>query len=58
MLNDHRKAAEYRFLSQANNDLRGLFGMEDVANANPSWNLNAAAFNEPESYLGVYSMAP
>ena len=58
VLNDHKKAAEYRFLSPASNDLQSLFGKEHVADANPRWNLNSEAFRRSESYLGIYSTAP
>lgn len=58
VLNDHRKAVDYRFLSPASNDLQSLFGKEDVADANPRWNLNCEAFRRSESYFGVYSTAP
>ncbi|AXA84489.1 McrB [Lysobacter oculi] len=57
VLNDHRKAADHRFLSQPGNDLQALFGKEGVANSNPRWNINTKAFIEPESYLGIYSAA-
>ena len=57
VLNDHRKAADHRFLSQPGNDVQTLFGKEGVANSNPRWNLNMEAFIEPESYLGIYSAA-
>lgn len=56
VLNDHRKAADHRFLSQPGSDLQALFGKESAASSNPRWNLNTEAFIDPESYLGIYSL--
>ncbi|MCQ3000760.1 AAA family ATPase [Pseudomonas syringae] len=54
VLNDQRKAAENRFLIQPSQDLSDLFGDSvSVSLSNDRWELNPAAFERVEAYLGI-----
>ena len=54
VLNDHRKAPQYCFLSQANQIAESLFGAEvNLTAHNLPWSINSEAFERSEAYLGV-----
>jgi 5-methylcytosine-specific restriction protein B len=55
VLNDPRKAKAHQFLSQPAYDEHALFGKAGFANGS-RWQINAEAFEEPESYLGIYKL--
>nr|WP_285836041.1 AAA family ATPase [Larsenimonas suaedae] len=59
VLNDHRKPASDRFVTQAEHDLHTLFG--EAANL-PSqrviWRLNDGAFERREAYAGILKARP
>ncbi|MCC4585941.1 AAA family ATPase [Xanthomonas sp. NCPPB 1067] len=54
VLNDPRKAKARQFLSKLAHDERALFGKVGFGNGS-RWQINAEAFEEPESYLGIYT---
>ena len=54
VLNDHRKAPQYCFLSQATRIADSLFGAEVALPAhNFPWSVNEEAFERLEAYLGI-----
>ena len=54
VLNDHRKAAEHRFVRERAAGLEALFGAEvDVPRGGSRWALSADAFAKPEAYRGI-----
>lgn len=54
VLNDHRKALQYCFLTQANQVVESLFGAEvNLTAHNLPWSINSEAFERSEAYLGV-----
>lgn len=54
VLNDQRKAVEHRFLLQPSLDLGGLFGDSVTVNQhNERWELDPAAFEKVDAYLGI-----
>ncbi|MGY4366801.1 5-methylcytosine-specific restriction protein B [Bradyrhizobium sp. LB1.3] len=54
ILNDHRKSAEYRFLSSVEDDADRLFGADvPLPRERTRWQVNDAAFCKAEAYLGV-----
>lgn len=54
VLNDHRKAAEHRFVRERAAWLEALFGAEvDVPRGGSRWELSAGAFEKPEAYSGI-----
>ncbi|OCK46434.1 hypothetical protein BA766_13125 [Stenotrophomonas maltophilia] len=55
VLNDPRKAKAHQFLSQPAYDEHALFGKVGFANSS-RWQINAEAFEEPESYLSIYKL--
>lgn len=55
VLNDPRKAKEHQFLSKSDHDERALFGKVGFGNGS-RWQINAEAFDRPESYLGIYTL--
>lgn len=55
VLNDPRKAKVHQFLCQPAYDEHALFGKAGFANG-IRWQINAEAFEEPESYLGIYTL--
>lgn len=56
VMNDPRKAKANRFLSRQAHDEHVLFGKAGVASGS-RWQINPEAFEMPESYLGIYSLA-
>ncbi|HDS1132765.1 AAA family ATPase [Stenotrophomonas maltophilia] len=55
VLNDPRKAKAHQFLSQPTYDELALFGKAGFANGG-HWQINAGAFEDPESYLSIYKL--
>lgn len=55
VLNDPRKAKAHQFLSQPAYDEHALFGKVGLANSS-RWQINAEAFEEPDSYLSIYKL--
>ncbi len=54
VLNDQRKAPEYRFLHKFDADISVLFGGEaSVADRSGRWTINDEAYGRIESYLGI-----
>ncbi|MEH6492737.1 AAA family ATPase [Halopseudomonas sp.] len=54
ILNDHRKAAQDRFVSKADLSLEDLFGVEQgIPQHDLPWQLNEDAFSRAEAYLGI-----
>ena len=55
VLNDHRKPdPAFRFIQAQGMDLKALFGEEaGVSQHRSGWTVNAEAFDQVESYLGV-----
>jgi 5-methylcytosine-specific restriction enzyme B len=55
VLNDHRKAADFQFVVSTSTSVAALFGddLPGMNNARPRWNINAEAFEKPESYSGI-----
>jgi 5-methylcytosine-specific restriction protein B len=55
VLNDPRKPKECQFLSKLEVDASVLFGSEfNLGNGDSRWQINSAAFDNTESYLGIY----
>jgi len=54
VLNDPRKARAHRFLDKPVHDEHALFGKTGFGGGN-RWQINAEAFDHPESYLGIYA---
>ncbi|WP_303748004.1 AAA family ATPase [Stenotrophomonas pigmentata] len=55
VLNDPRKAKVHQFLSKPVYDEHALFGKAGFGNGS-RWQINDEAFEEPESYLGIYTL--
>ena len=55
VLNDPRKAKAHRFLDRPAHDEHALFGKAGLGDGN-RWQINPEAFEEPESYLGIYAL--
>jgi len=55
VLNDPRKAKAHRFLSKPAHDEHALFGQTGLGGGS-RWQINRAAFDQPESYLGIYTL--
>ncbi len=55
VLNDPCKDKSYQFLSKPTYDEHALFGKVGFANCT-RWQINAEAFEEAESYLGIYKL--
>jgi 5-methylcytosine-specific restriction protein B len=56
VLNDPRKPKGSQFLSRLDYDVAGLFGSDnDIAGGTTRWQINEAAFGNPESYTGIYT---
>lgn len=54
VLNDQRKAPEFRFLIQPSQNLSQLFGDSvTLTRSNEQWELNDSAFNEISAYRGI-----
>ena len=54
VLNDHRKADDFRFVRAAAADVTGLFGIDvNVTRNAQTWTINDLAFKQAQSYLGV-----
>lgn len=57
VLNDHRKAALDRFVSQRQNDVQVLFGNGvEVSAHNLPWSINEDAFQRVTAYAGIVSV--
>lgn len=54
VLNDPRKAKPHRFLSKLEHDEHALFGQTGLGGGS-RWQINTEAFDQPESYLGIYA---
>jgi 5-methylcytosine-specific restriction protein B len=54
VLNDHRKAVEYRFLNMPATDFSKIFGDGvSVSEQSLRWTINHAAFHSPQAYSGI-----
>ena len=54
VLNDHRKAADFQFITGGSMDASDLFGPDVNVVRNPqAWTVNNGAFQRKDSYLGV-----
>lgn len=54
VLNDHRKAEDFRFVRAAVADVAGLFGIDvNVTRSAQTWTINDLAFKQAQSYLGI-----
>ena len=54
VLNDHRKSAADRFVSQRQRDVQSLFGANvNVSAHNLPWTINESAFERPSAYAGI-----
>ena len=54
VLNDHRKAEDFRFVRAAVADVADLFGVDvNVTRSPQTWTINDLAFKQVQSYLGV-----
>lgn len=54
VLNDHRKAEDFRFVRAVTADVADLFGVDvNVTRNAQTWSINELAFKQAQSYLGV-----
>ncbi|MFG6468381.1 AAA family ATPase [Roseateles sp. BYS87W] len=54
VLNDHRKAEDFRFVRAVAADVAELFGLDvNVTRNAQTWSINELAFKQAQSYLGV-----
>jgi len=54
VLNDHRKAEDFRFVRAVAADVADLFGVDvNVTRNAQTWSINELAFKQAQSYLGV-----
>lgn len=55
MLGDHLKPQQYRFILDEKLSIKGLFGRDiDIDLPETKYHLQASAFEEPSSYIGIY----